>query len=68
LLTYLRYNQVIGKKELNDLKIKRFTDKDIDGLKEMSNAKNCKILFEIGQAAAKSDVREDDFPLEFDLN
>ena len=67
LLTYVRYNQIVGKEELNKLNIRNFTDKEVESLQEMSNAKNCKILYEIGCAAAESEIDTEDFPVNFDL-
>jgi len=67
LLTYFRYNQVIGRDELNRLRIKVFNDKDIESLKEMSNAENCRILYDIGVAAAARDIDSSDFERNFDI-
>jgi patatin-like phospholipase/acyl hydrolase len=70
ILTYLRFNQVIAVKELNDLKIKVsgndkiFTEQDVSSLKEMSNAGNRFILYDIGAAASKEmEEYKNEFPL-----
>ncbi|MGA2405870.1 MAG: patatin-like phospholipase family protein [Bacteroidales bacterium] len=67
LLTYFRYNQILSVEELNKSGLCVFTDEDVKSLKEMSNAVNCSILYEIGQAAAEKDIGAIDFPPFFDL-
>jgi patatin-like phospholipase/acyl hydrolase len=67
LLTYFRYNQILSVEELNKSGLRVFTDEDVKSLKEMSNAANCSILYEIGQAAAEKDIEAIDFPPFFDL-
>ncbi len=54
LIRYLRYNFPLTENELNGLGIgKTFTDKDVPGIVEMSNANNRQLLYEIGLAAAE---------------
>jgi uncharacterized protein len=67
LLTYYRYNQVLSVEELNKSRLRVFTDEDVNSLKEMSNARNCSLLYDIGQAAAEIDIEAADFPRVFDL-
>jgi uncharacterized protein len=62
LLTYARYNSRITVDYLNGLGIGRFNERDVDSLKEMSNAQNCRRLFDIGEAAAKQEVDATHFP------
>ena len=66
LLTYLRFNQVIAVDDLNQLKIKdkAFNDKDVKNLKEMSNAENRFLLYDIGVAAsAEIENYKNEFPV-----
>jgi uncharacterized protein len=54
-LKYLRYNFPLTKKDLNDLNMERtFSEKDVENLVEMSNAKNRELLYKIGLAASES--------------
>lgn len=59
MLKYLRYNFPITVAELNKLGLgKKFTEKDVESLIEMSNAENRSELYQIGEAAAKESVKE----------
>lgn len=62
-LKYLRYNFPITETELNSLKIsdKLFTEKDVESLIEMSNAGNRELLYKIGEAAGKREIKEEHF-------
>ncbi len=62
LLHYLRYNLAFTENNLNGLGLDRtFSDKDITDLAEMSNAHNRHILYDIGNAAAGQDVKDEHF-------
>ncbi len=67
LFTYLRYNVTIDATDLNKLTGKKYTQKHIDSLCEMSNAENCQELFEIGEAAGKKEIREEHLSGGFNL-
>jgi uncharacterized protein len=40
---------------------KKFTEKDVESLVEMSNAENREILYKIGEASAKINVQMEHF-------
>ncbi|MEP6846899.1 MAG: hypothetical protein ABI861_12885 [Panacibacter sp.] len=61
LLTYLRYNTWIDTDTLNPLMKKTYTQKEIDGLVEMSNAASRFELYDIGTKAAATEVKEAHF-------
>lgn len=62
MLKYLRYNFPITVAELNNLGLgKKFTEKDVESLIEMSNAENREILYKIGEATANGKVITDHF-------
>ena len=62
MLKYLRYNFPITVEELNKLGLeKKFTEKDVESLVEMSNAENREILYKIGEASAKINVQMEHF-------
>ena len=62
MLKYLRYNFPITVDELNNLGLeKKFTEKDVESLVEMSNAENREILYKIGEASAKINVQMEHF-------
>jgi len=64
MLKYLRYNFPITVNELNNLGFgKKFTEKDVESLIEMSNAHNREELYKIGEKAAKEKVKEEHFVL-----
>jgi Patatin len=67
LLTYFRYNQILSVDDLNKLGLRTFSDDDVESLKEMSNARNCSILYDIGRAAAEKEIDSEDFPQVFDI-
>lgn len=53
LLSYLRYNFAITKKNLNELGFERtFTDADVMSIADMARAKNKELLYQIGFKAA----------------
>lgn len=59
LIKYLRYNFPITVDELNGLGLgKKFTQTDVVSLVEMSNAENREELYQIGEAAAKNEVKD----------
>jgi hypothetical protein len=62
MLHYLRYNLAFTENNLNGLGLGRtFSAKDITDLAEMSNAHNRHILYDIGNAAAGQDVKDEHF-------
>ncbi len=61
LLHYIRYNVLLDENELNSLGYTGLTEKQIDSLREMSEAKNKEILYQIGVKAAQRDVKKDHF-------
>ena len=62
MLKYLRYNFPITVDELNNLGLeKKFTEKDVESLVEMSNAENREILYKIGEASAEINVQMEHF-------
>jgi patatin-like phospholipase/acyl hydrolase len=50
-LSYIRYNVLLEENELNSLGM-QFTQKELESLREMSDAKNKDVLYEIGAKAA----------------
>jgi len=67
LLTYLRYNIWLDADTLNPLMNKSYTQKEIDGLVEMSNAASRFELYDIGSKAAATGVKEEHFAAKFKL-
>jgi len=62
LISYLRYNTWLDADTLTPLMNKQYTQKEIDGLVEMSNAESRFELFDIGSKAATKEVDETHFP------
>ncbi len=69
IISYLRYNTEISEKGLNELNIagEKFDKKRAENIGEMSNAANCEILYKIGEASANAKIKDNHFPVEFDL-
>lgn len=67
LLSYLRYNIWLDAETLNPLMKKTYSQKEIDGLVEMSNAASRFELFDIGSKASLKEIKEDHFPERFKL-
>ena len=67
LLTYLRYNIWLDADTLDPLMNKSYTQKEIDGLVEMSNAASRFELYDIGSKAAATAVKEEHFADKFKL-
>lgn len=67
LLSYLRYNIWLDAETLNPLMKKTYTQKEIDGLVEMSNAASRFELYDIGSKASLKEIKEDHFPETFKL-
>jgi patatin-like phospholipase/acyl hydrolase len=67
LLSYLRYNTWLDSDTLNPLMKKTYTQKDIDGLVEMSNAESRFELYDIGSKCAASEVKDEHFADTFKL-
>lgn len=61
LISYLRYNTWLDADTLNPLMKKEYTQKEIDGLVEMSNAASRFELYDIGAKDAAKVVREEHF-------
>lgn len=61
LMTYLRYNLWLDAETLNPLMKKDYTQSEIDGLTEMSNAASRFELYDIGVKAASAEVKENHF-------
>lgn len=70
LLSYLRYNCMLGVEELTDLQMpgKVFTQEKVEDLTEMSNAGNRFELYDIGEAAAKKEIVPIHFPEHFKIS
>lgn len=62
LISYLRYNTWIDAATLSPLMNKQYTQKEIDGLVEMSNADSRFELYDIGTKSAATQVDETHFP------
>jgi len=62
LISYVRYNTWLDAATLSPLMNKPYTQKEIDGLVEMSNAESRFELFDIGSKAAIKEVDETHFP------
>jgi hypothetical protein len=58
LLTYLRYNMWLDAETLNPLMNKSYTQEQIDGLVEMSNAASRFELYDIGSKAASNSSKK----------
>ena len=67
LLTYLRYNMWLDAETLNPLMNKSYTQEQIDGLVEMSNAASRFELYDIGSKAAATAVKKEHFADKFKL-
>ncbi|QEC69557.1 patatin [Panacibacter ginsenosidivorans] len=67
LLTYLRYNTWLDADTLNPLMNKTYTQKEIDGLVEMSNADSRFELYDIGSKCAAKEVKDEHFADTFKL-
>lgn len=64
LLHYLRYNVFLDVEEMNARfkPIKPYTQKEVDDLAAMDNAKNCQKLYDLGYLAGAQEVKESHFP------
>lgn len=67
LISYLRYNLWLDTETLNPLMKKNYTQREIDGLTEMSNADSRFELYDIGVKAAKTAIEENHFPDSFKI-
>lgn len=67
LMTYLRYNVTFTPKDLYKITGKQYTPEKIADLSEMSNAKNCKELYNIGEIAGKKEIHPSHFSENFNL-
>ena len=66
-ISYLRYNTWLDAPNLNSLMKKEYTQKEVDGLVEMSNAASRFELYDIGLKDAVTTVAETHFPDTFKL-
>jgi uncharacterized protein len=66
-LTYLRYNMWLDNAHLEPLMGKPYSQKQVDGLVEMSNAESRFELYDIGNKAAQKEVKADHFSEKFKL-
>ena len=62
LISYLRYNTWLDAESLEKLMKRPYTQKEIDGLVEMSNADSRFDLYDIGSKAASKEVSDTHFP------
>lgn len=67
LMSYLRYNLWLDAETLKPLMKKDYTQSEIDGLTEMSNAASRFELYDIGVKAASAEVKENHFADTFKL-
>lgn len=67
LISYLRYNLWLDADTLGGLMKREYTQKEIDGLVEMSNADSRFDLYDIGSKAAATAVNESHFPDTFKI-
>jgi uncharacterized protein len=67
LISYLRYNTWLDTETLDTLMGKKYSEKDIDGLTEMSNADSRFELYDIGSKHAAATVSEKHFPTTFKI-
>ena len=67
LISYLRYNVWLDAPTIGPLMNKQYTQKEIDGLVEMSNAGSRFELYDIGAKAAAKEVSETHFPDTFKI-
>jgi len=61
-ISYLRYNAMLSKTELEQLMSKPYAQDKVDSLIEMDHAANCPELFEIATKAAQKEMQADQFP------
>ena len=66
-ISYLRYNTWLDAETLNPLMKKEYTQKEIDGLVEMSNAASRFELYDIGLKDATTKVEDTHFPETFKI-
>ncbi len=66
-ISYLRYNTWLDEPTLAPLMNKQYSQKDIDGLVEMSNANSRFELYDIGIRSAAKEVDEKHFPASFKI-
>ncbi|MDI1321196.1 MAG: patatin-like phospholipase family protein [Algoriphagus sp.] len=64
LLHYLRYNVFLDVEDMNARfkPLKPYSQKEIDDLAAMDNAKNCQKLYDLGYMAGAQEVKESHFP------
>jgi hypothetical protein len=68
LLSYLRYNVLMSRKELNKLMKKEYTDAQVKPLTDMSNAAGRFELYDIGYTAGKAHMSAEHFPENFKVS
>jgi uncharacterized protein len=62
LITYMRYNTWLSKKELDALMGKNYKQEKVDNLIEMDHAENCNELFAISSKAATKEIHGGHYP------
>lgn len=67
LMSYLRYNLWLDAETLKSLMKKKYTQSEIDGLTEMSNAASRFELYDIGVKAASAEIKENHFAETFKI-
>ncbi len=67
ILHYLRYNVTVAAAELEKITGKQYTTEHVTRLTDMSDAKNCAELYEIGYAAGQKEILDSHIPAAFDL-
>ena len=65
LISYMRYNTWLVKKELESLMGKPYTQEKVDLLNEMDHAENCEELFAISSRSAEKEIQPEHFPDSF---
>jgi hypothetical protein len=67
LLSYARYNVILEKDWLENASGKKFSKKDITGLRRMDDYSKVKEMYNIGQIAAEKQIQPNHFPAQFNL-
>lgn len=67
LIHYLRYNVMLDVEDLNERfkPSKPYTQKQVDSLAAMDNAKNCRKLYDLGHMAGAQEIKQEHFPTNF---
>jgi patatin-like phospholipase/acyl hydrolase len=65
LLSYLRYNVILARRELSRLMKKEYTEQDVLQVSDMSNTNKRFELYDIGYAAGQANILKEHFPDRF---